>query len=450
MLERRIRQTTRRVRSRTLIGLATVLVASLAPGTAAARIMGGISLGVGNERTLNADSPTQLANAMTAMYGAGVRWLRVDTPDPSLDGGDNYSSIITAANVAHIKVIALIEDWGYASIPTSACAGSTTSYPTSCQMTYITKDVMNDYWPAGVTTYEVLNEPNESGTWIDPADYVPLLKAAYNVIHNAHPLVSTVITGSLGPAANQLNSLEPYTYMQDAYADGAHGNFDAVGLHPYTYGDLPNTNDPVYNPWQYIPMGAWSTAGCAGVGSSDCIYSITSANGDGSKKIWLTEFGAPTGPDAGYPAYSQQFQADSITQAFADANAVSYSGPLLNYEWWDSSVGGDFGLLTAGGANKLAYQAFKDGVNGTASVATLTNNQWLYGSSSQSIVNPDSGAELVMQSDGNLVVYSSGGIPLWSSGTYGNPGATLYLQNVPGQQLVIKKTSGSIIWNSGA
>ena len=66
------------------------------------------------------------------------------------------------------------------------------------------------------------------------------------------------------------------------YADGAQGSFDGVGYHPYTF---PSTRRP-------------SSSGRPGPQmsqTSPSLRSLMAAHGDSAKKIWITEFGAPTG-----------------------------------------------------------------------------------------------------------------------------------------------------------
>ena len=62
--------------------------------------------------------------------------------------------------------------------------------------------------------------------------------------------------------------------------------------------------------------------------------------------------------------------------------------------------------------------------------------------SSGTFGNP--GATINMQDDGNLVIYSTSGQALWSSGTSGNPGAKLRMQG--DGNLVIYSTSGKALW----
>ena len=118
------------------------------------------------------------------------------------------------------------------------------------------------------------------------------------------------------------------TFLQGIYARGGGGSFDAVGHHPYSY--------------PYDPSGgqAWNAFTQTGF-----LYQIMVANGDGAKKVWGTESGAPTGNDPGRSV-------DEATQA---AFVTSY------YTSWTTTFGafislmpGKDGLLHISEAKKLA------------------------------------------------------------------------------------------------
>jgi hypothetical protein len=366
--------------------------------------------------------------------------------------------------------------------------------------------VVGTYAPLGVHTYEVLNEENiaqPNQPYLSGAAYTSILRAVYPVIHANDPK-ATVLLGGFSSAPDTAptvppsqESEQPYTYLRGLYAAGAEPYFDAVSVHPYSTPDLPSGPDP-WNPFQYVPIESPANPyPCAGVGNQDCMHSIMKSNGDAAKKLWITETGAESSLDpdafnnsAGFG--SQAFQSQDITQTFALGNALNYVGPVIfNYLWTDdapsveqipsSPVTDDYyGLLTSSGTPKLAYTAFRDAVKGTSTNVTLSPGQTLQGSTDQRLINPDSGAVLIMQDDGNLVLQNAQGTPLWSTQTWGHPGASaslsqagrlvvsapdgtplwsspnpstsgaeLVLQNVPGQQLVITGLLGRTVWNAG-
>jgi hypothetical protein len=208
--------------------------------------------------------------------------------------------------------------------------------------------VAQRYAPQGVQDFEIWNEPNSAAFWApapNPAAYVQLLQAADTDIKAVDP-GALVITGGLAPEANDGSDINEVTFLQDMYADGAKGSFDAVGDHPYSYPALPDT----YQAWS-----GWSQMDA----TPASLESTMAANGDGGKPIWATEVGAPTG---GPDSVGTAGQAQELTQAIDDAKSSSFIGALYIYTYEDS--GGDpttdedwFGLLNADGSAKPAWSA---------------------------------------------------------------------------------------------
>jgi polysaccharide biosynthesis protein PslG len=203
------------------------------------------------------------------------------------------------------------------------------------------------YGPKGVRYYEIWNEPNLAIFWQpkpDPAAYTADLKAAYTAIKAADPS-SIVISGGLGIAADDGTNYDPRTFVKDIYADGAAGSFDGLGYHPYSYPDSPDT---------YASWSGWSIMNQ----TSPSLRSIMSSNGDSAKKIWITEYGAPT---SGPSSVGETGQSTDLVQAITQASELHWIGSLYIYTWADlSSLPADqagFGLLTDSNAQKPAYSA---------------------------------------------------------------------------------------------
>jgi polysaccharide biosynthesis protein PslG len=75
------------------------------------------------------------------------------------------------------------------------------------------------------------------------------------------------------------------------------------------------------------------------------------AHGDAGKKIWITEYGAPTG------TVTDAQQATELTQAITAAQHTSWIGAFYIYTWSDADGGDGFGLLDSNGKPKPAYNA---------------------------------------------------------------------------------------------
>ena len=84
-----------------------------------------------------------------------------------------------------------------------------------------------------------------------------------------------------GYGVSDAQHMNPLNFLEQMYANGARTSMDAVGWHPYNF------------PWglRFFTWSAWSQM----YATSPSARSIMKANGDGKKKIWVTEWGAPTG-----------------------------------------------------------------------------------------------------------------------------------------------------------
>ena len=209
-------------------------------------------------------------------------------------------------------------------------------------------DVARRYAPLGVTMFEIWNEPNNAGFWSpkpDPAAYTADLKAAYAAIKHVDGS-AFIISGGLAPEANDGTNINPVTFLQDMYADGAQGSFDAVGDHPYSYPALPDT----YETWS-----GWSQMDQA----TPSLRSVMTSNGDAAKQIWITEVGAPTG---GPDGVSQAAQGTDLSQAITNTKSTSWIGGIYLYSWQDEGTDPTndedwFGIVTYAGADKASYNA---------------------------------------------------------------------------------------------
>jgi len=209
-------------------------------------------------------------------------------------------------------------------------------------------EVAARYRPSGVNDFEIWNEPNDVKFWqpkANPAFYTKMLADSYRAIRKADP-AAFVIVGGLAPVESRHGSLSAIAFLQAIYAHGGKSYFNAVATHPYSFPALPET----YEPWS-----AWSQMSQ----TSPSLRSVMTAHGDGSKQLWITEFGAPSSGPSGVGAAGQ---AAELTQAIALAKSSSWIRALYVYTWQDMGTNARsnadwFGLLTHSGQRKLAYAA---------------------------------------------------------------------------------------------
>lgn len=120
------------------------------------------------------------------------------------------------------------------------------------------------------------------------------------------------------------SQVAPLTFLQSLYTNGARSSFNAVGHHPYSYPALP-TDEHDWNSWSQMSVESFAGGGIV----RPSLRGIMTANGDSAKKIWITEFGAPT---SGTPdSVSEARQLEIYQAAMADKQTKSWLGPLIFY-----------------------------------------------------------------------------------------------------------------------
>lgn len=200
-----------------------------------------------------------------------------------------------------------------------------------------------------VKTYEIWNEPNIDTFWLNgnANTFIPFFKTAANAIHAAVP-TAKVLTPGMAPADTTGTTTAPLEFLTAMYQQGAAQLADGIGLHPYSFPDLPNSG-ATWHQWTMLPQ----------------FKSLMASYGDANKPIWITEYGAPTGSDR---AVTEAAQAEAIVQAISWAADDPQFGPCFVYTNRDIDLGTNnmeswFGIKTITGANKPAATAITAEIN---------------------------------------------------------------------------------------
>lgn len=306
-------------------------------------------------------APEALSARVDAFRSLGVKWLRFDfdwsqiEPAPGTYRVSGYDAAVTALVGAGINVLGIIDY-----TPSWANGGKSSKFhPPSDPGEYgkFAGYLAARYAPMGVHTWEIWNEENVGQFWApspDVAAYARLLRAAFEAIHKEDP-GTTVIAGGLAQPGNSATSIAALDFLRGLYANGARRYFDALADHPYSSPRLPRDPSPSNN-WQRM------------FATTPSLRTIMRANDDADKRIWITEYGAPT---AGISSYDQRIviseadQAEMLKQAYEMVAQFPWAGPLFWYQYQDvcplpgKSSECHYGLTRFDGSMKPGYAQFR-------------------------------------------------------------------------------------------
>jgi hypothetical protein len=345
---------------------AAVLGLALAPAAPAAEVGVVADVTWGQPR---ADVDREIA----LLRAAGVRWIRANVSwaglEPDGKGVVNewllaeYDYAIDRAHAAGIQVLMPIADgvpyWASAD-PTKRVDGEgnrqweATYRPTrASDYGDLVRFVVEHFSARGVHTYQIWNEPNHPRFWPsgpDAREYVPMLRAGYEAVKAADP-GATVLLGGL--------SKSDFYYLEGVYRAGGGPYFDAVAVHPYTYGVDPTAA------WNGVHD--WEDPDRISINAFPAVQEIRRsmvAFGDAGKQVWLTEFGYSTTTQDG--GVSTATQASFLTKAYRYVERFPWIKTMFWYSARNSPFYGDrntyearFGLLTTDWSRKPSYSALR-------------------------------------------------------------------------------------------
>lgn len=285
----------------------------------------------------------------------GVKWYRFEfdwaliQPDnaDSWRNLETYDGIVKQLRAAGIELLGLI-----VYTPRWANGGNSNKYTPPSNNAEFAKfaAAMVARYKADIKDWEVWNEPNLGAFWSptpNAANYTGLLRETAAAIRGADPQ-ARIVSAGLAQPGNSSTTIEIHDFLRGMYAAGAQGNFDALGNHPYCKPPVPCDNiKKIYDP-QYAPT----------------LLDIMASNGDGGKKVWITEWGCPTGGTNSGAVCQHSHQAASVTELFTLASTASWAGPVFWYNLEDFCHPGSsqsecyFGIMNADKSHKPSWDTF--------------------------------------------------------------------------------------------
>jgi polysaccharide biosynthesis protein PslG len=335
---------------------------------------GSLRIGMSYGDNLPGMTPTTLNQTLDDAVSLGIGWLRIDLAwDDIQPGGptdfqwSNFDRIVAAASARSLTVLPIL-DYTPAWARRRGCGSDKCAPADDKQFAAFASAAARRYSARGVHTWEIWNEPNVVAFWQpapSPSDYALLVRTTAAAIRSVDR-TATLISGGLASTATSNGDISQLDFLAAFCAQGGAQLVDAIGYHPYSY-PVP----PGYN----APWNAWAKTAT----TQRSFKSILASWGAPAKKVWLTEYGAPTkGPGVGatssdYKLSQSPDHVDEALQATMAADSVQLAaasstiGGLFWYSYQDlgtatTTTENFFGLRRFNGTPKPAWTALKDAI----------------------------------------------------------------------------------------
>ncbi len=269
----------------------------------------------------------ELARHLDGIAATGAQWLRVDVRWPDVErtrGRFDWGSVDRIVRAARARGLRILATLDYTPKWARPAHTDEKTPPTNPEDFAQFAAAATRHFATTVHAWEIWNEENSSAFWAtgaNPRRYTALLVGAYDAIKSVDR-GAIVMTGGTAPADTGHGSMAPVEFLEGIYAAGGGGHFDAVGHHAYH--------------WPYLPLDATANFNENSFGGvTPRLHDVMTAHGDGAKRIWLTEVGAPVPATRDGRHTTPAFLAAYVTEAFAVARAWPWTGPMFWFSYRD-------------------------------------------------------------------------------------------------------------------
>jgi hypothetical protein len=218
------------------------------------------------------------------------------------------------------------------------------------------------HFGTNVAYYEIWNEPNIEDFWWggpSPSGYAALLHESYTAINGVNSQAKVMFGGL---SRNDLGFLQQvYASLDNTYATAAADRhyFDILNVHPYTLGRSPTIYSTAYVWTAQFGLMDENFTGFSR------LKDYMASRGEGSKHIYIGEYGFPTQAVGAFPAVSDSTRALYLADAYSIARSTGYVEGLCWYYFyptpWD---GAEWTLLDSNGNGNLTFDALVAVSNG--------------------------------------------------------------------------------------
>lgn len=286
---------------------------------------------------------------MKDMGASGLRFdisqeeVQPDTPEEYR--WEDVDKVVETAKNNGLKIVAVITyspKWAH---PNQECQPWEHCLPDDPEtFGKFSKEVAKRY-KGDIQVYEIWNEPNIpifSAPKSDPERYAECLKTAYKNIKEIDKS-AIILTGGLARAGDDNDSYSSTTFIEKLYGLGTQNYFDGIAIHPYNYPEGEDWSEPKK------------------------VRNVMLKNGDGRKRIWITEYGAPAIEIEGEGLVSEERQKEMIDRIFELRDRNEWIAGVFIYSfrdnanWTEGYISREnfFGITTLGGREKPACEILR-------------------------------------------------------------------------------------------
>ncbi|MFP3896999.1 MAG: cellulase family glycosylhydrolase [Anaerolineales bacterium] len=309
-----------------------------------------------------------------------VEWFRYNPAPGQYDWGP-LDRIVDSANANGVNVLfSVVKAPAWARPPEDTDEG-----PPADPNTYgdFVREMASRY-KGRVKAYEIWNEQNLYYEWggrggkINAAQYMELLKVAYNAIKSVDP-GAVVVSGALTPTGTNDGdiAIDDRVYLEQMYKAGLARYCDAIGAHPSGFNLPPDADWRTYEDPHASFRGPFTNRhpSYSFQATMESYRNIMVKYGDAHKRIWPTEFGWATVDGLGVaPAPNYEYAADNteaeqaqyIVRAYEMSRSWGWVGPMFLWNLNFAPVAGAqdekaaFGIVRDDWSPRPAFHALCD------------------------------------------------------------------------------------------
>lgn len=323
----------------------------LEPLSAATFRASSFTLGFSLNSSILWESANDRAQSFAFIAAVGATSIRIDIPwrwiEPQ-QGTLNWAIIdpvIAAAEAYGMSILGVLH-----TTPSWAAVGRSQNQqtrPANMNQWATFVDRVARRYAGRISAYEIWNEPNGLEFFApapNPEAYAELVRAAVPKIRTADPSAK-ILAGALGPAPLNDPAFVPAVEFFERMLAAGIGEVDAYSFHPYDNEQL--MADATY--WDNTALRQMMR-----------MHEILRERGEGHKKIWATEYGAPSTSLGDYR------QAELTTYGILQWAECGFAGPMYLHHHRDQSANDGYGLATqqlhpktaAYAVQSIAHQGF--------------------------------------------------------------------------------------------